>query len=102
MRNAKAQIGRFAGVIKTYEAVGLIAAGSENQDGRLPAAPERFREKCLDVMRANSTLQSVEQEQKRSSLLHIEVMQLDEIAVGRLQPLDRCLMRWLFSHEPSP
>lgn len=96
------EVGGLSRVIKAAAAVGLVAAGPENQDCALPSAAAGLIEEGLDIMRANPALQSVKQDEQRRAGRVVVVMQVNEISVRRLESLQARAVKNLAPEKFSP
>ncbi len=80
-------IGCLARVIKPARTVELTTAGSKDENCSSPPAPLCFAEKRLYVMRVNRSFEAVQEHQDWSSRARVEVVNIEEIAVWRVESL---------------
>ena len=90
----KPQIGRFAGVLKSWGGVRLVAAATKNEKVRTPAAPLRFPKETPDVVRPYRPLESVKKQQPRRAGFGVGAEDVDEVSI-RGRPTFRASMQRL-------
>lgn len=82
----------FTGVVRPSSTVELTAARAEDHDSCPPLPEPRFSQQPLDIMRPDGSFEPVQYEKQRSLLRAIEVMQVDEVSVGRFKSFNSSIM----------
>ena len=87
MTDEKRNVRGFAGMVEPTAPIQLVPTGPENHCCRAPAALSGLGEQALDIMRPDGTLETVKQDQDWSVIGTFEVMDVQEIAVWRVESL---------------
>ena len=96
------EIARFAGVIESRGAIWLVATTAKNQKICSPPASRRLAKKAGDVVRADGSFESMQEEESRRSRGSVEAMDVDKVSVGSFPALDARRKRRARSKKLSP
>ena len=89
-------------MVKARRSIGLFSARSENQDGCPPLAPVGLVEQRLYVMRSNGAFESMEEHENRRPTNAVCVVNVQEIAVDGIEPLEAGRPERLTPQEFAP
>src|SRR5215217_1589382 len=98
----KSEIGSLTRMIRAPRLIYLATARPKNHHRCTPSSAPGFDEEPLDIMRPHATFESVQKHKERRSVSCIEVVEVDEIAVRSLQPLDSCIVYLWTTEKFSP
>jgi hypothetical protein len=102
MTDQKRDVSSLTGMVEATGPVQLGAARTEDHCCSAPAALSGFSEQALDIMRLDRALQTVKQDQERSVVRAFEVMDVQEIAIRRVEPLQSGFVEWLTPEKLAP
>ena len=96
------EIASFTRVIETRSAILLVPTSAKNQEVRAPPTTRRLAEKTGDIMRANRSLESVQEKESRCSGRSLEPMEVDEVSVSGFPAFDPRGKRRVRTKKLSP
>lgn len=102
MIDEKPDVGGLTGMVEPAGPIQLAAARTENHRRSTPASLSGLSEQALDIMRPDGALETVKQDQEWSVIWTFEVMDVQKIAVGRIELLQSRFMEWLTTEKLAP
>jgi hypothetical protein len=95
-------VGSVAGMIESWAAIRLAAAATEQQQVSGPPTPYGLEKQPARVMRARSSLETVQDDQVWPSSRGIETNEIDKVPIIGLPAFDPRLERWGAAEEATP